>query len=104
MAGRCTGACSTAETSMLKRLRKRWLACRDDWTDIAEVQHSVRLGDVCVVQPHCNVGVDAPNAPYVEELQAKQGLSLHHTADSFQELQGLTLLGESTASDFVESA
>ena len=67
---------------MLKRLRKQWLACRDGWIDIAEVEHSVRLGGVCVIQPHRDVGVDAPNAPYVEKLQAKQGLSRQHIADS----------------------
>ena len=80
---------------MLKRLGKRWLACRDGWIDIAEVEHSVRLGGVCVIQPHRDVGVDAPNAPYVEKLQAKQVMLHQHVADSSQEL-----LGESTASDF----
>ena len=86
---------------MLNRLRKRWLACRNGWIDVAEVEHSVRLGGVCVIQPHRNVGVDAPNAPYVEKLQAKQGLSHQHGADSSKELQGLGLPGESTASDFL---
>ncbi len=45
-------------------------ACRDGWIEVAEVEHSVGFGDVCMIKPHFNVGVDAPDASYVENLQA----------------------------------
>ena len=56
------------------------LACRNCGIEVGEEEHRVGLGGIGMVEPHLDLGAEAPDASDVHDLQRRRRMTGRHTA------------------------